>query len=83
MSEELSKLLSIYRKTQNVNARSGISQHVQELHDKFVRYSYKLRPTEKEMSERKNINGKHYEPAKKYILRIINSEKPGGNKEPL
>ena len=71
VNEELQKFLSIYRITPNANVSSGIVPAELIFARKIRSVFDKLKPTEKKMNERKNNNGKHYNPDEKKYLRIM------------
>ena len=61
---EVQKFLSIYRIRPNVNASSEMAP-TELMFARKIRSAFdKLRHTEKKMDERKNTNGKHYNPGK-------------------
>ena len=69
VNEELQKFLSIYCITPNINVSSGMTptklMFARKIHLVFDR----LRPTGKKMFERKNTNGKNYNPSKKIYFK--------------
>ena len=80
INKELQKFLSIYCITPHINASSGMAPTELMFERKICSVFNKLRPTEKKVHERKNTNGKYYNPGKKYTSRIINLEKQHGRR---
>ena len=75
VNEELQKFLSIYHIIPNVNTISGMAPAELMFARKIYLAFDRLRPTEKKMDERKNINGKHYNPGKKIYFKNYKFEK--------
>ena len=73
VNEELQKFLSMHRITPN--ASSGMAQAEFMFVSKIRSVFDKLKLTEKKMDERKNNNGKHYNPGEKIYFKNFEFKK--------